>query len=538
MHTRQLVVGRLFGEIGVGPEAFERAERGRVLEHAIGNRGIGRGSPGLVRVAHPFRMVSCIVSSRNRPMSSRRAIPSIERLLDRPALVAAAGRHGRSTVVAAARRAAEAWREHLALAETDDATTADDVARWLEDRIAADLDARTTPSLTPVINATGVVIHTNLGRAPLATEAIAHVARLAAGYTNLEYDLEAGTRGQRHVHAERLLCQLTGAEAALVVNNNAAAALVALAALAAGREVIVSRGELVEIGGGFRVPDVLAQSGAVLREVGTTNRTRTADYAAAIGDRTGALLRVHPSNFRISGFTQRPSAADLADLAHRFQLPLIEDLGSGWLGLDPPPAGLADEPSVTDSLRAGADVVTFSGDKLLGGPQAGILVGRRDLDRDHRPPSADAGRARRQARVRRTRSDARAVGARAGSNVHSGDGHAVGRPQRRRGPRAAAGPGVVTRRVAALPPRDSGASTPGGGSAPDAVVPTVLVTIDAEHASAARLHERLRRASPPVVARIEDDRLILDLRTVRDGEVETLAASIAWAVDLSARRRP
>lgn len=470
-------------------------------------------------------------------MSSRRAIPSIERLLDRPALVAAAGRHGRSTVAAAARRAAEAWRERLALAETDDATTPDDVARWLEDRIAADLDARTTPSLTPVINATGVVIHTNLGRAPLAAEAIEHVARLAAGYTNLEYDLEAGTRGQRHVHAERLLCQLTGAEAALVVNNNAAAALLALAALASGREVIVSRGELVEIGGGFRVPDVLAQSGAVLREVGTTNRTRTADYAAAIGDRTGALLRVHPSNFRISGFTQRPSASDLADLAHRFQLPLIEDLGSGWLGLDPPPAGLADEPSVTDSLRAGADVVTFSGDKLLGGPQAGILVGRRDL-------IATIGR---HPLMRAVRADKLAYAA-----LEATLALWARAPDRSSIPVMAMlsdDVGVVEARarrlVQALSPVASlrchlatGASTPGGGSAPDAVVPTVLVTLDTEHASAARLHERLRRASPPVVARIEDDRLILDLRTVRDGEVETLAASIAWAVDLSTRRRP
>ena len=189
----------------------------------------------------------------------------------------------------------------------------------------------------PVINATGVILHTNLGRAPLARAAVERVAALA-GYTNLEYDLEQGTRGRRDVHAERLLCHLLGAEAAVVVNNNAAATLLTLAAIAAGREVIVSRGELVEIGGGFRVPDVMAQSGAILREVGTTNRTRTADYAAAIGDRTAAILRVHPSNFRIEGFTARPDLADLVALAHRFNLPVIEDIGSGWIGELPPPA--------------------------------------------------------------------------------------------------------------------------------------------------------------------------------------------------------
>jgi L-seryl-tRNA(Ser) seleniumtransferase len=232
-------------------------------------------------------------------------------------------------------------------------------------------------SLRRVINGTGVIIHTNLGRAPLAAAAVER-AQLAAGYANLEYDLESGDRGSRHVHAERLLCALTGAEAAAVVNNNAAAALLTLAALAAGREVIVSRGELVEIGGGFRVPEVLVQSGATLREVGTTNRTRLSDYSAAVSERTALILRVHPSNFRVEGFTGRPSLPELATLARTLGVPLVEDAGSGLLApLDV--SALDDEPVVRDSLDAGADLVLFSGDKLLGGPQAGIIAGRREL---------------------------------------------------------------------------------------------------------------------------------------------------------------
>jgi L-seryl-tRNA(Ser) seleniumtransferase len=458
-------------------------------------------------------------------MTSRRAIPSIDRLLERPALVAAIARHGRAAVTEATRRAADAWRSSAGAA-TDDAS--DRIGAWIEARVAADLEARITPSLRAVINATGVIIHTNLGRAPLAAEAIAHVGRIAAGYTNLEYDLDAGTRGQRQIHAERLLCQLTGAEAALVVNNNAAAALVTLAALADGREVIVSRGELVEIGGGFRVPDILAQSGATLREVGTTNRTRTADYAAAIGDRTAVILRVHPSNFRIEGFTERPSLADLTALAHRFHVPLVEDLGSGWLGLDVAPPGLAHEPSVVDSLQAGADIVAFSGDKLLGGPQAGIVVGRRDLvSTIGRHPLMRAVRADKLAYAALeatlalwAQSPSRGsipvfdmlsapiavVAARAARLIESLEHDAS-----------------VTCHVA------GGASTPGGGSAPDAAIPTVLVTVTTPHYSAAALHHRLRHATPSVVGRIEDDRVVLDLRTVRDAEVEPLARALRWA---------
>jgi L-seryl-tRNA(Ser) seleniumtransferase len=458
-------------------------------------------------------------------MTPRRAIPSIDRLLDRPALAAAIVRHGRQAVTEATRRAAEAWRAS-ASAVTDETT--DRISEWIEARAAADLDTQIAPSLCAVINATGVVIHTNLGRAPLAAEAIAHVGRIAAGYSNLEYDLDAGTRGRRQVHGERLLCRLTGAEAALVVNNNAAAALVTLAALAAGREVIVSRGELVEIGGGFRVPDILAQSGATLREVGTTNRTRSADYAAAISDRTALILRVHPSNFRIEGFTERADLADLTALAHRFHLPLVEDLGSGWIGLDPPPPSLADEPSVVDSLQAGSDIVTFSGDKLLGGPQAGIIVGRRDL-------VSTIGR---HPLVRAVRADKLAYAA-----LEATLALWAKRPSRESIPvfdMLTAPVAVVSARAARLVEHlqgspsitcrlERGASTPGGGSAPEAAIPTALVTVTTPHHSAAALHERLRQATPPVVARISDDRVVLDLRTVRDTEVEALALALRSA---------
>src|SRR5262249_23171870 len=259
-----------------------------------------------------------------------------------------------------------------------------DLATRLREELA---DAR-RPRLRRVLNATGIVVHTNLGRAPLAEEAVDRVAKVARGYSNLEYDLAEGSRGSRQDHAAAVLSRLTGAEAALVVNNNAAAVLLALAALAEGREVVVSRGELVEIGDGFRIPDVLARSGARLVEVGTTNRTRTSDYERAIGPETALLLRVHQSNFRVVGFTESPRLDDLAELARRHGLPLLDDLGSGAL------AGIADEPTPVESLRAGADLVCFSGDKLLGGPQAGVVVGRTELvERLRRHPLQRALRA-------------------------------------------------------------------------------------------------------------------------------------------------
>ncbi len=273
-------------------------------------------------------------SVSERVSVSERAIPSVDRLCQRPALAALEHRYGRRAMVDAVRAETDALRAAMA-----QGTACADAGAAIESGVTARLARLFQPSLRPVINATGVVIHTNLGRAPLSAAAAAQVAGLAAGYCNLEYDLRTGSRGRRDVHAEQLVCTLTGAEAACVVNNNAAATLLTLAALTAGREVIVSRGELVEIGGGFRVPDVMAQSGAILREVGTTNRTRTSDYAAAINDRTAAILRVHPSNFRIEGFTERPAVAELTELGRRFNIPVLDDLGSGHLGEDLVDAG-------------------------------------------------------------------------------------------------------------------------------------------------------------------------------------------------------
>jgi L-seryl-tRNA(Ser) seleniumtransferase len=460
-------------------------------------------------------------------MPSARDIPSIDDLLQRPALADAASAHGRSLVTAAARRAAAALRDRLRTRAGDVPDSAPALLAWLEERALADIAARLAPSLRPVINATGVLLHTNLGRAPLAADAAEAAARVAGGYSNLEYDLAQGERGHRHTHAERLLTDLTGAESAVVVNNNAAAALVVLAALASGREVIVSRGELVEIGGGFRVPEVLAQSGAALREVGTTNRTRINDYAAAIGDRTAALLRVHRSNFRIEGFTEQPALADLAALGRRFNLPVVEDQGSGWLGAGNAPESLHDEPSIAESLNAGVDLVLFSGDKLLGGPQAGIIVGRAAL----------VDRVRRHPLMRAVRADKLAYAALEATlalwaqpaqrerlpvwRMLTLSAEDIERRARSLAGTLAASP--IQCRVV------DGFSTTGGGSAPDSRLPTRLLAIRKAGLSAAELQQRLRLSDPPVIARIEHDEVLLDLRTVADAQDAELARTLAEA---------
>jgi L-seryl-tRNA(Ser) seleniumtransferase len=449
-------------------------------------------------------------------MSDFRLIPSIDALLSRPALAGAIRQHGRDRVAVAARVAADDLRAALKQQSLSIASE-DDAAAWLDERVLAGLASAIAPSLRRVINATGVVLHTNLGRAPLAAEAIARIAEIAGGYTNLEYDLSAGGRGHRHAHAEHLLRSLTGAESALIVNNNAAATLVVLAALAAGREVIVSRGELVEIGGGFRVPDVMSQSGAVLREIGTTNRTRLADYSAAISERTALILRVHPSNFRIDGFTERPSAADLAELAHRFTIPLFEDLGSGWPSTDDALPALADEPSIRESLDAGVDLVSASGDKLLGGPQAGLVLGRRDLvDRVRRHPLMRAVRADKltYAALEATLALWAQVPSRSSIPVHRMLTMPVDEIERRATAlldRVAGVHGLSCQVI-------DGASTAGGGSAPGSALPTRLVAIAIDGRSPDDIDRRLRAHDPPVVARIEHDRVVIDLRTVQPGE--------------------
>lgn len=449
-------------------------------------------------------------------MMDLKQIPSIDRLCQRPGVVALIARHGRRAVVDALR--AEADHVRAAAAH---GTAYPDAGDAIESAAARRLALETAASLRPVINATGVIIHTNLGRAPLSERAVAQVARLAAGYTNLEYDLEAGGRGRRDVHAERLLCGLTGAAAACVVNNNAAATLLTLAALAAGREVIVSRGELVEIGGGFRVPDVMAQSGASLREVGTTNRTRASDYAAAISDRTAAILRVHPSNFRIEGFTERPGVAELAALARRFQVPLLDDLGSGCLeGLRAAPN---DEPTVNATLADGADVVMFSGDKLLGGPQAGLIAGRRDL----------IEKIRRHPLMRALRVDKVTYAALEATLQSYASGRSEEVPVARM---LAATLDEIAGRADALARAltdgalradvTDGLSTIGGGSAPGATLPTRLVRLRHDTLSANALEARLRASDPPVIARIDTDAVVLDLRTVLPGDEEQLERAL------------
>jgi L-seryl-tRNA(Ser) seleniumtransferase len=352
-------------------------------------------------------------------------------------------------------------------------------------------------------------VHTNLGRAPLSEAALARVAEVAAGYSNLEYDLERGERGSRQDHLAPLLCRLTGAEAALVVNNNAAAVFLALAALAEGREVVVSRGELIEIGDGFRIPEVLARSGARLVEVGTTNRTRVADYERAVGAETALLLRVHQSNFRVLGFTERPQLDELARLAGRAGLPLVDDLGSGAL------AAVADEPTPAESLRAGADLVCFSGDKLLGGPQAGIVVGRAEL----------VERLRRHPLQRALRADKLTLAALEGTLRGTLDPAAseipvlrmlhepIERVRERAARLAELVGGEVEETVARV----------GGGALPLAEFPSAACAVEEE------LAEPLRLGEPPVIAVVRDGRTLLDCRTLSDDEIDVVAAAVLAA---------
>ena len=369
--------------------------------------------------------------------------------------------------------------------------------------------------LRRVINATGVILHTNLGRAPLCREALERVVEVARGYSNLEYDLEKGERGLRYDHVRRLLCALAGAEDALVVNNNAAAVLLVLNSLAEGKEAIVSRGELIEIGGEFRIPEVMAKSGARMQEVGTTNRTRLADYERAIGPETGLILKVHTSNFRIVGFTEEAGLASLVELGKKHGLPVMDDLGSGcFIELDR--YGLEREPTVRDCIATGVDVVTFSGDKLLGGPQAGIILGKREiLERIRRNPLNRALRidkltlAALEATMVKYLRPAEALTDIRVLKALTEPLEAV----RKRARRLAA----LLRR--ALPEGLSvslvdGVSMAGGGSLPTREIPTVLVGVRAAALSAAALEERLRRGETPIIVRVADDRVLFDLRTI------------------------
>ena len=456
--------------------------------------------------------------------SHPRLIPSIEQLRQRPSVQRLEARYGRDATVQALRDEAAALRRQLAAKEVGVRNAADAAAR-IEAGLAPRLDIALSPSLRPVINATGVIVHTNLGRAPLSRSAIDRVAAVAAGYTNLEYDLAAGRRGSRTVHASALVARLTGAEDAVVVNNNAAAVLLTLAALAAGREVIISRGELVEIGGGFRVPDVLRQSGAILREVGTTNRTRAADYAAALTDRTALLLRVHPSNFRIEGFTERTSLAELVGVGERARVPVVEDLGSGCLQSI---AGIEAEPTVGGSIAAGVAVCTFSGDKLLGGPQAGVIAGRRaTLEPIASHPLMRALRVDKLTYAALEATLVEHVTGRGGESVPVV--RMIEAPVARIEARAEA---LRTRLAAIGGPTVSVAATEatiGGGSTPGITLPSRALAVETVDRSAAALASALRAGVPPVVGRIAGDRLLLDLRTVDPLEDENLAQAISNA---------
>ena len=477
-------------------------------------------------------------------MPDYRVIPSIEQLRLRPRVQVLIEQFGHVAVVEALRIETAALRQRMATTAPGSQAapeTAEAAAESIESRLAPRLRHEFQTTLRHVVNATGVIVHTNLGRAPLSSAALAAVHEAARRYVTLEYDVERGERGHRDQHAEQLLCRLTGAESAVVVNNCAAATMLTLAALAAGREVLVSRGELVEIGGGFRVPEVMAQSGAILREVGTTNRTRVSDYAAALSDRTALILRVHRSNFTIEGFTEQPSLDQLVELGRQSEVTVAEDLGSGNIlgGLDPVTelAGLRrdevpgldaivrGEPTVRTSIAAGIGVVCFSGDKLLGGPQAGIIVGKRDL----------VQRIRKHPLMRALRVDKLTYAALSGTLTE----YAAGRA--REGIPVVA---MLTRTPAEIESRArrladtlrasgnyeteiiDGRSTLGGGTTPGLTLPTRLLALTHRSLSPDSLESALRHLDTPIIARIESGRVVLDLRTVFDDEDELLAAEL------------
>lgn len=456
--------------------------------------------------------------------SPYRNLPAVDRLLAEPRLAALAGVFGQPCIAHLAREALEAARAAIGAGEP--AQDLDQLAAAVE--IAA--ARRFETSFRTVINATGVVLQTNLGRAPVSQQAAAAMAAAAAGYSNLEYDLAVGERGSRHGHLELLLTEITGAEAAMVVNNNAAAVLLGLMAVAADREVVVSRGQAVEIGGGFRIPDVLRQSGAKLVEVGTTNRTYLEDYDAALTHESAALLRVHTSNFRVIGFTHETTVAELASLARRRGLQLLDDLGSGCL-LDTSAYGLAKEPMPQESIAAGADLVFFSGDKLLGGPQAGIIAGRRDtVDRLKRHPLARA-----------LRIDKATLAGLAVTLSHYLRNEAEAKvPVWQMIARPLAQLDAMAREWAGrFPGRaivEEGRSMIGGGSLPEESLPTRLVAFPASSftgRSLTAVASALRTGSPPVVARVERNRLLLDPRTVLPGEEPALLRGMEEVVNPS-----
>jgi L-seryl-tRNA(Ser) seleniumtransferase len=461
-----------------------------------------------------------------------RKLPSVDECLRIPAVAALAKSHGAAALTDALRAVLQRLREEISSSLLDEPSLELALSGFAS-AVELQLRRALAYSLRPVINATGVILHTNLGRAPLANSAMDHARETATGYSNLEFDLNKGERGKRDVHVDRLFRKLIGEAGAdgsaragprsdepgvpagtdistIVVNNNAAAVLLALNTLAEGGEVVVSRGELLEIGGSFRIPDVMAKSGAILREVGTTNRTRAADYERAINERTRLLLRVHRSNFEITGFTEQASTADLVELARKRGVPVMEDLGSGAL-LDLQSMGIAGESSVHDSVRAGVDVVTYSGDKLLGGPQAGLLSGRREL----------IARMRSNSLFRALRVDKLTYAALEATLLayvkHEHDAIPTLRMMRLTrdhiGKRAEAVATQIQSSRLQVEVID-GESVIGGGAAPSSVLPTRLLALTCDDLSADELAARLRSCDPPIIARVDEGRVLVDLRTV------------------------
>ena len=483
----------------------------------------------------PTRQSSASSASAVTPAERLREIPSVEEVLNWPSLRELAEGTSRRFLADRVRETLAAVRQEIRDGQWSSADAISEAV--LSPRVRQGTARALEFSLRPVINATGVILHTNLGRAPLERQAVERAAEVATQYSNLEYDLDEGRRGERDVHVRKVVEVLLGAPASIVVNNNAAAVLITLNTLAEGGEVIVSRGELIEIGGSFRIPEIMAKSGAVLREVGTTNRTRIADYRNAVNERTKLLLRVHPSNFRVVGFTERPGLDEVVALGRETGIPVFEDLGSGCL-LSMAEQGIPDEPPAGASIAAGVDVVSFSGDKMLGGPQAGVIAGRKDLvERIRRNPLFRAlrvdkltyavlevtlrnyclDRPERIPAIRMIRMTREEVGQRAQRLIAACGQDRLTSPSRER-------ERAVT--SALRFELTDGLSVLGGGSAPGRTIPTSLVALRHANHSAAALEKRLRAWQPPVIARVEEDAVLLDLRTVLPEQEDILIAAV------------
>jgi len=459
-----------------------------------------------------------------------RKIPSVDDILSRPEMMDLLKIHARHVVVEAVRKGLGRLREEI-LHREELPELGDDLFETLYPLFQKEIDLQVQPRLRRVINATGVVIHTNLGRAPLHPSAIEHLIQVSKAYSNLEYDLDRGERGSRYTHVEEILCRLSGAESALVVNNNAGAVLLVLNTLAEGKEVIVSRGELVEIGGAFRIPDVMKRSGGLLREVGTTNRTHFADYQKAIGPQTALLLKVHTSNFRVMGFTSEVSLQDLVQLGKEHQLPVVDDLGSGCL-IDLSRYGLEKEPTVQETIKTGVDAVTISGDKLLGGPQAGIILGKKKiLDLFKTNPLTRALRidkltlAALESTLLLYLDEERAMEEIPTLRMLSLDTKRLKKRGKRLLKRLS---GMANKKMTFLLKED--VSQVGGGALPLQNLPTLAVAIKPVEVSVNSLEENLRKGDLPIVCRISKEELILDMRTVFDEEIPLLAAGIEKAL--------